>query len=91
MSKYSRYLFVKKLYPNYLVFLRSKDKLETFGTDLEILNIVGLDKVFDINTNYIVLDNLDIIKIKKFPSNNYFYYFKIKLAIDVVDYIENRI
>lgn len=89
MSKFTRYLFVKKIYPEYVVFINSKERLITYGKDLEIVNLIGYKNFFDININYIIVNDLDIF-IKEFSNNNYFYYFKIILIKNVIDYVDNR-
>ena len=83
MSKYKRYLFTKRLYPNYLVFILSKNKLITYSYDLEISLYLGFNNVFNKNINYIILDNLDLRKYE-FNNNNYFYYFKIILIKKII-------
>lgn len=82
MSKYKRYLFTKRLYPNYLVFILSKNKLITYSYDLEISLYLGFNNVFNKNINYIILDNLDLRKYEF--NNNYFYYFKIILIKKII-------
>ncbi len=89
MSIYNRYEFLKKYYPDYLIFvMNNKNKLVTFNRDLEIVKTVGMDNVFVGDINYIIMDNLDIVKKKKYLSNNYFYYFKIELVYEILRYIE---
>ena len=88
MSRYYRYNFLKKYYHDYIIFITNKNKLITYDYDLKII------KLFDyrlLNINYIILDNIDIIKKIDNNINNYFYYFKIILLIDIIDLInENR-
>ena len=70
-----RYEVIKKLYPNYLILIRYKDKLKTFKEDKIIYNYINKN-----NINYIILDKLDIEKIKEYSDNNYInIYFKIKI------------
>ena len=89
MSIYKRYEFFKRFYPNYLIFImNNKNNLITFDKDLSIVKIVGLDKIFIGNINYIIVNNLDILKKEKYLENDYFYYFKIDLLVEVIDYIE---
>jgi len=83
MSKYSRYLFTKRMYPDYLVFILSKNKLITYNYDLEIVEYLGIDNVFKKNINYLILDNLELDKYE-FNNNYYFYYFKIILLKKVI-------
>ena len=92
MSIYNRYKFVKKIYPDYLILiLNNKKELETFDCDLKIVKMIGINEFFDRKINYIIVNNLDIIKIRKCLSNNYFYYFKIELVLDIIDNIKKEI
>ena len=88
MSKFKRYLFVKKIYPDYVVFILSKNKLITYNRDLDIYNYLKND-LFKLNINYIIVDNLEL-KFYKFKNNNYFYYFKLILILEIIRYIKNR-
>lgn len=88
MSKFKRYLFVKKKYPDYVVFILSKNKLITYNRDLEIYNYLKKD-LFKLNINYIIVDNLEL-EIYKFKHNNYFYYFKLILCFEIIKYIKNN-
>ena len=76
-----RYEVIKKLYPNYLILIRYKDKLKTFKEDKIIYNYIN--KNININKyhiKYIILDKLDIEKIKEYSDNNYInIYFKVKI------------
>ena len=51
-----RYEVIKKLYPNYLILIRYKDKIKTFKEDKLIYNYLNknIDKL---HINYIILDN----------------------------------
>ena len=86
MSKYNRYLFCKRLYNNYLILIVDKDKLISFDRDLEILELYGIEEIKK-NINYLIIDNLNITLYKN--NNNYFYYFKICLIKEIIDYILN--
>ena len=90
MSKLSRYLFLKKMYPNYIIFILDKDKLLTYYNDLEIVNYLTLEEVFKKEINYIILFNLDIKIKKEFYNNHYFYYFKIILINSIINVIKQR-
>lgn len=87
MSKYNRYVFVKKIYPDYVIFILSKNKLVTYNKDLEIVTLFGLKEFFNLNVSYLILDCLDIKERKNILTNNYFYYFKICVLKEVVNYI----
>ena len=87
MSKLSRYLFINKMYPDYLVFILNKDKLVTYNNDLKIYNMLE-SEFFSKSINYLILDGLEIRKLETFSSNNYFYYFKICLLKEVIENIK---
>ena len=80
MSRYNRYKFLKKYYSHFcIVFL---DKVN-IGIDSIIVNNEDL-KIGDIS--YIIIDNLNIVKIFKADNNKYekyFYYYGIKKILKV--------
>ena len=87
MGAYNRYLFCKKKYPDYLVFVVVKGKMVTFEYDLKIVEMFkDIDKL---NINYIILNGLDIKLFNK-EINNYFYYFEICLLKDILEYIYRK-
>ena len=74
-----RYEVIKKLYPNYLILIRYKDKIKTFKEDNLIYNYLNKN-IEKLHINYIILNKLDIEKIKEYSDNNYInIYFKIKI------------
>ena len=74
-----RYEVIKKLYPNYLILIRYKDKIKTFKEDKIIYNYINKN-INKYHINYIILDKLDIEKTKEYSDNNYInIYFKIKI------------
>ena len=89
MSKYYRYTFVKKYYPNYVVFIRSVDKLITYDYDLKITELYE-NELDNLHINHLVLDNVNITEKKEYLDNNYLYYFKICLLLQVVEKIKQR-
>ena len=50
-----RYRVIKSLYPNYLIFIRVKNKYKLLDIDKEIIDIFGLGIIK--NVNYLKLDN----------------------------------
>lgn len=73
-----RYLILKKLYPNYLILIKVKDKIKLLGIDKKIVDVFGIDNLK--NVNKLILDNLDIVKKKEYENNKYdIYYLKIRL------------
>lgn len=83
MSKINRYNFIKKMYPDYLILLVSKNNYTSFYLD-KLIYSYYLDKVFKLTINYIILDGLDIIKKVEFTNNKYYYYSKLVLIKEVI-------
>ena len=64
---------MKRLYPNYVIIILKKDKYITFDIDNKIFNLLdssfnNLDKNY---INYLIIDNLNIIKISIYINNRY--------------------
>ena len=77
---------IKKLYPNYLILVKSQDKLKLIGIDKLIADKFGLE-----NVNKLILDNLDIINIQEYDNNLYeLYYLKIRL-IELINEIRKEL
>lgn len=73
-----RVSILKKLYPNYLILVKDKDKIKFVGIDKLIVDTFGLKKLK--NVNKLLLDNLDIKMLEEYDNNSYEdYYLKIKL------------
>ena len=82
-----RYLILKKLYPNYLILIKVKDKIKLLDVDKKIVDMFGIDNLK--NVNKLILDNLDIVKKEEYENNKYdIYYLKIKL-IDLINEIRS--
>ena len=73
-----RVSILKKLYPNYLILVKDKDKIKFVGIDKLIVDTFGLKKLK--NVNKLLLDNLDIKILEEYDENLYEdYYLKIRL------------
>ena len=84
-----RYLILKRLYPNYLILIKVKDKIKLLGIDKKIVDMFGIDNLK--NVNKLILDNLDIVKKEEYENNNYdIYYLKIRL-IDLLNEIRGDV
>ena len=80
---------LKKLYPNYLILVKVKDKIKFIGIDKLIVDTFGIKKLK--NVNKLLLDNLDIKILEEYDNNSYEdYYLKIKL-IEVIKEIKKGI
>ena len=78
-----RYEVIKKLYPNYLILFRVKDKIKTINIDKEIIDIFGLNNIRGVNQ--IILNNLDIEKIEEYENNRYLIYYAKVILISVLN------
>ena len=75
---------LKKIYPNYLILVKVKDKIKFVGLDKLMVNTFGI-KVLK-NINKLLLDNLDIKLLEEYDNNSYEnYYLKIKLIEIIKD------
>lgn len=80
---------LKKLYPNYLILVKVKDKIKFVGIDKLIVDTFGIKKIK--NVNKLLLDNLDIKILEEYDNNSYEdYYLKIKL-IEIIKEIKKGI
>ena len=71
-----RVSILRKLYPNYLILVKHKDKI--VGIDKSIVDIFGFKKLK--NVNKLLLDNLDIKILEEYDNNQYIdYCLKVKL------------
>jgi hypothetical protein len=78
-----RYEVIKKLYPNYLILFRVKDKIKTINIDKEIIDIFGLNHIKEVNQ--IILNNLDIESINEYENNRYLIYYTNARLISVLN------
>ncbi len=77
---------LKKLYPNYLILIKHKDKIKFIGIDKLIVDTFGFKKIR--NVNKLLLDNLDIKLLEEYDNNLYKkYYIKIKL-LEIVNILK---
>lgn len=97
----TRYYFLKKIYPNYLLlFKTNKNKLgyRTFGYDKYILdgirkyttsiNVI-INRLNKYNINYIMIDNLEITKIKSNKNNKYVDYLYRFMVLNIMSRIRS--
>lgn len=88
MSLDNRYKFCKELYSNYIIYIKRKNRLNTYFIDKKICMMLGIRSYCCLkkyNINYLVLDNLEIIKKSEYKNNNYNKY----LVIYLIDEIGN--
>ena len=80
---------LKKLYPNYLILIKHKDKIKFIGIDKLIVDTFGFKKIR--NVNKLLLDNLDITILEEYKDNKYeSYYLKVKLIETIKERIRNE-
>ena len=61
---FTRYKFIKKLYPNYLVIIKYNDKFKSFRMDGLLLNyLIDNNKIKKLNKlkiNYVIVNNVNV-------------------------------
>lgn len=75
----NRYIFFKKLFPNYLVIFIKKEKYWTMGIDKKLLKY---QKNNDID--YVVINELNKPEIYKGTVNNYDFYVYRDFLLDLI-------
>lgn len=95
----TRYWFLKKIYPNYLLlFKTNKNKLgyRCFGIDIYILNSIRnytinfnviKSRLENLNINYMIIDNLTIEKVYENKTNIYNDYLYKCIVLNILDRI----
>ena len=69
---------LRKLYPNYLILVKYKDKIKFVNIDKSIVDTFGMKKIKKVNK--LLLDNLDIKILEEYNNNQYIdYCLKVKL------------
>ena len=85
MSKYKRFIFCKRLYNNYLILIKNKDKIISFDEDLKIVELYGIETIKQ-EINHLILDGLDI-KLYEFRDNSYNYFYKTIILLKIINVI----
>ena len=89
---FTRYKFIKKLYPNYLVIIKYNDKFKSFRMVGLLLNyLIDNNKIKKLKINYVIVNNLDIIDIKDYLNDNYYRYIKVSYLNMVLIKIKDRL
>ena len=84
----NRYKFAKMLYQDYVILILKNKKLYTFDNN-KLIDFKYINKLKKLHINYLILDNLDIIK-KEYSDNKYLeYYLKYKLK-EILKIIYNK-
>ena len=71
----NKYIFLKRIYKEFVIVFKSKNHYQLYGNDILILKYFKIKNIINTleyyNINYIILDNFDIIKKKVFDNNRY--------------------
>ena len=79
MSVINRYNFAKKIYKDYVILILIKRKLYTYKNN-KLISFKDINKLKELHINYIIIDNLEIIK-KDYVDNRYYeYYLKYNIC-----------
>ena len=82
---YKRYYFIKRLYPKTIIIIKQKEKYISFDIDKDILTFIDDYSVLDkYHINYMIIDNLDIIKFQKYQNNDYDKYMYISKLVKLL-------
>jgi len=86
----TRYQFIKRLYPNYvLVFVVKHKKYHLVEEQMRFLKIFKKKNIIDTlefyHINYLVVDNLSIIKRKDYSDNRYLELLKKAIIIEIMN------
>ncbi len=85
----NRYNFAKMCYKEYVILILKNRKLYTYNEENILYNIKYINKLKELHINYVILDNLDIIK-QEYNDNKYQeYYIKYKIN-NLLDLILER-
>ena len=75
----NRYNFAKICYKEYVILILKNRKLYSYNEENKLYNFKYINKLKELHINYIILDNLDVIK-KEYEDNRYKeYYLKYKI------------
>ena len=97
MGYKNRYIFCKRTYPETIILFYHNDKYKVYSIDKEILTYL---KVKEVNTlkkldrlkiNYLVLNNMEIIKQQIFNENKYNLYYKRYKLTKLINSLKARI
>lgn len=69
----NRYLFLKRLYPNFIIIMLSKKEYVTFGMDNMMIKFLNMNSraMMACHINYLIIDNLEIVKKVELTDNQY--------------------
>ena len=69
----NRYLFLKRLYSNFIIIMLSKKEYVTFGMDNMMIKFLNMNSraMMAYHINYLIIDNLEIVKKVEFTDNQY--------------------
>lgn len=90
LMKNNRYVFLKRIYHNYIILFRKNNKLISYSIDkelLDFLNFKNLKLLNKLKINYLVIENLTILEKESFEKNNYELYIKQLELIKIVRYL----
>ena len=91
MSIKSRYQFIKKKYPDYLIIFNEKNRYISCDIDKQILRYLSIsDNIKNLenkNINYIVFSNITINKKYEVENNQYSYYNKLLKINNIIKHI----
>lgn len=92
---FTRYSYIKKLYPNRLIIIKTKKGYTSFNKDKILLDyLINSHKIHNIDNlelDYLIVDNMLVVKEGVFTNNNYYKYLKVASTIFVLENIKTII
>ena len=82
----NRYEFAKMCYYEYVILILKNRKLYSYNEEGKLYNFKYIKKLKELHINYIILDNLDVIK-REYKDNRYkeyYYKYKINKLLDLI-------
>ena len=76
----NRYIFFKKLFPNYLIIFIKDNKYKTIGIDMYLLKYRTLEDI-----SYVIVDEQNKIEIYEAKINNYPFYLYQKFLLNLIE------
>ena len=82
----NRYNFARICYNEYVILILKNKKLYSYNEENKLYNFKYINKLKELHINYIILDNLDVIKHEYIDNKykEYYYKYKINKLLDIL-------
>lgn len=93
MPLLNRYVFIKRTYNDTVVLFDKNNKFTTYKDERDFLDFIhfkDLKILHKLSINYIIINNMTILKHVKFDTNNYALYYKRYRIYKILEFIRQR-